>query len=253
MRLAVISDIHSNLEAFQAVMDDISKLSIDDAVSLGDNIGYGAQPEEIIENLKHYSITSVLGNHELALLDSDYLKTFGSSAREALKINKKKLSDKALKHIATLQPFLVRYGCRFVHGMPPDMITRYIFNESKQRIINIITRFKQKITFVGHTHQLVIYELDQGVLKKKKLLKCRLSLAKSSRYIINTGSVGQSRDSYNEAKYVIWDSDRYTIESRFVPYDYHNAAKKIKKAGIPEQYAEILKKYKGELNAQIIK
>jgi predicted phosphodiesterase len=80
MRLAVISDIHSNLEAFQAVMDDISKLSIDDTVSLGDNIGYGAQPEEIIENLKHYSITSVLGNHELALLDSDYLKTFGPFA-----------------------------------------------------------------------------------------------------------------------------------------------------------------------------
>ncbi len=253
MRLAVISDIHSNLEAFQAVMDDISKLSIDDTVSLGDNIGYGAQPEEIIENLKHYSITSVLGNHELALMDSDYLKTFSSFAREALKINKKKLSDKALRYIATLQPFLVRYGCRFVHGMPPDIVTRYIFNESKQRIKNIIARLKQKITFVGHTHQLAVYGFDHGVLEKEKLLKCRLSLAKSRKYIINTGSVGQPRDSYDEATYIIWDSDRYTVESRFVSYDYHNAAKKIKKAGIPEQYAEILKNQKGELNAQIIK
>ena len=248
MRLAVISDIHSNLEAFQAVMDDISKLSIDDTVSLGDNIGYGAQPEESIVNLKRHHILSVLGNHELAILDKDYLKTFGSFAREALKINKKKVSDKALKYIATLQPVLVRYGCRFVHGMPPDMITRYIFNESKQRIINIITRFKQKITFVGHTHQLAIYGLDHGVLEKKKLLKCRLSLAKSRKYIINTGSVGQPRDSYNEATYIIWDSDRYKIESRFVPYDYHNAAKKIKKAGIPRQYAYALKKSINEEN-----
>jgi len=79
---------------------------------------------------------------------------------------------------------------------------------------------------------------------KKKLIKLRVLLAKSGRYIINTGSVGQPRDSYNEAKYVIWDSDRYTIESRFVPYDYHNAAKKIKRSGIPEQYAEILKNTK---------
>ncbi|MEN8212119.1 MAG: metallophosphoesterase family protein [Thermodesulfobacteriota bacterium] len=241
MRLAVISDIHSNLDALMAVLDDISKLKIDDIISLGDNIGYGAQPEEIIENLKHYSITSVLGNHELALLDNDYLKTFGPFARKALKINKKLLSDKALRYIATLQPCLVRYGCRFVHGMPPDIIARYILSESDEKLINIMEQLKQKITFVGHTHQLAVYELNQGVLKKKKLLKCRLSLAKSGRYIINTGSVGQPRDSYNEAKYIIWDSDRYTIETRFVPYDYHNAAKMIQKAGIPKQYAEMLR------------
>ncbi|MCP4669942.1 MAG: metallophosphoesterase [Desulfobacula sp.] len=244
MRLAVISDIHSNLDAFTAVMDDISKLKIDDIICLGDNIGYGAQPEEIIVNLKQHRISSVLGNHELAILDKDYLKTFGPFARKALKINRKRMSDQAVRYITGLQPFLVRYDCRFVHGLPPDTIAKSIFNESNQKIINIMTRLKQKITFVGHTHQLAVYELDHDVLKKKKILKCRLSLAKSRRYIINTGSVGQPRDSYNEAKYIIWDSDQYIIESRFVPYDYHNAAKMIIKAGIPKQYAEVLKKSK---------
>ena len=86
-------------------------------------------------------------------------------------------------------------------------------------------RLKQKITFVGHTHQLALYGLDRGVLKKEILHKCRLSLAKSRRYIINTGSVGQPRDSYNEATYIIWDSNRYTVETRFVPYDFHKALK----------------------------
>jgi len=241
MRLAVISDIHSNLDAFTAVMDDISKLKIDDIISLGDNIGYGAQPEEVIKNLKHHRISSVLGNHELAILDKNYFKTFGPFAGKALKINKKRMSNHSLRYIAGLQPCLVRYDCRFVHGLPPDTITKYIFNEPEKRIINIMSRLKQKITFVGHTHQMAIYGLDHGVLKKKKLLKCRLSLAKSRRYIINTGSVGQPRDSYNEAKYIIWDSDHYTIESRFVPYDYHNAARMIIKAGIPKQYAEVLR------------
>ena len=244
MRLAVLSDIHSNLEALTAVMDDISKLSIDDVISIGDNIGYGADPEEIITKLKSSSISSVLGNHELAILDMDYLKTFAPLAKKALKINKKRLSVEALKYIADMPPCLVRYDCRFVHGVPPDTIARYIFNLPEPQIINIMERLKQKITFVGHTHQLVLYDLDQGALKKKKLLKCRLSLAKSGRYIINTGSVGQPRDGYNEAKYVIWDSEQYTIESRFVPYDFHIAAKKIRKAGIPKQYADVLEKQK---------
>ena len=119
MRLAVISDIHSNLDAFQAVLDDISKQSIDDVISLGDNIGYGAQPEEIIVSLKRHSISSVLGNHELAVLDEGYLRTFNPYARKALIINKKKLSDPAKRYISTLKPCLVRYGCRFVHGVPP--------------------------------------------------------------------------------------------------------------------------------------
>ena len=242
MRLAVISDIHSNLDAFQAVLDDIAILSIDDIISLGDNIGYGPQPEEVIVNLKRQGISSVLGNHELALLDEDYLRTFNPYARKALAINRKKLSEQALKYISTLPSCLVRYGCRFVHGVPPDTIASYIFNEPDQRLINIMGRLKEQITFVGHTHQLGVYELDQGELKKKKLIKLRVSLAKTGRYIINTGSVGQPRDGYNEAKYVIWDSSRNTVESRFVSYDYHKAVKKIKKAGIPKQYAVLLEK-----------
>jgi len=244
MRLAVISDIHSNFDAFTAVMDDISKLNIDDIICLGDNIGYGAQPEEIIVNLKRHGISSVLGNHELAVLDKNYLKTFGVFARKASIINKKRISEQALRYISNMPLCLVRYDCRFVHGMPPDTIARYIFHVSEKKIINIMTRLKEKITFVGHTHELAVYALNHGVFKKKKILKCRLSLAKSGRYIINTGSVGQPRDSYNEATYIIWDLNQYTIESRFVSYNCHNAAKMIIKAGIPKQYADVLEKSK---------
>lgn len=242
MRLAVISDVHSNLDAFQAVLADISKQSIDDVISLGDNIGYGAQPEEIIAGLKQYSISSVLGNHELALLDRDYLTTFNPYAKKALVINRKNLSDAAKKYISTLKPCLVRYGCRFVHGVPPDTITRYIFDESDRKLIQIMELLKEKISFVGHTHQLKVYELDNGNLKRKMFTKATVSLAKTRRYIINSGSVGQPRDSYNEARYVVWDSARNTITSRFVPYDYHTAAKKIKKMGIPGRYADLLEK-----------
>ncbi len=87
MKLAVISDIHSNLDAFEAVRKDISSQSIHDIVSLGDNIGYGPQPMEILARLKEHSIPSVMGNHELALIDENYLNTFNQKAKKALNIN----------------------------------------------------------------------------------------------------------------------------------------------------------------------
>ena len=242
MRLAVISDIHSNLDALKAVLTDISKQSIDDIISLGDNIGYGPEPEAVIVNLKRYSIKSVLGNHEFALLDEDCLKTFNPYARKALLINRKKLSDQSKYYISTLKPCLVRHGCRFVHGIPPDSITDYIFKEPNQKLIHIIERLKERIAFVGHTHQLGIYELDNGILKKKILIEKRIVLAKSRKYIINAGSVGQPRDGYNEAKYVIWDIDEKTVEARFVSYDYHKVAIKIRKAGIPQRYSVLPKR-----------
>jgi len=150
------------------------------------------------------------------------------------------MSDKSKQYISTLEPCLVKHGCRFVHGVPPDTIARYVFHEPDQKLINIMERLKERITFVGHTHKLAIYELDQGILKKKKFIKMIISLAKTRRYIINTGSVGQPRDGYNKAKYVIWDSAQNTVESRFVSYDYHKAVKKIIKAGIPKRYATSL-------------
>jgi len=242
MRLAVISDIHSNLDALKAVLTDISKQSIDDIISLGDNIGYGPEPEEVIVSLKQHSIKSVLGNHEFALLNEDYLEMFNPYARKALLINRKKLSDRAKYYISTLKPCLVRHGCRFVHGIPPDSIADYIFHVSDQKLINIIERLKERVAFVGHTHQLGIYELDNGILKRKPLIKKRVVLAKSKKYIINAGSVGQPRDGYNEAKYVIWDIDEKTLEARFVSYDYHKAAIKIIKAGIPQRYSVLIEK-----------
>jgi predicted phosphodiesterase len=244
MRLAVISDIHSNLEAFEAVLKDISENNADDIISLGDNIGYGSQPEEVIVNLKRHNILSVIGNHELAFLDEAYLATFNPHARKALIINKKKMSDSAKHYISNLPYCMVQYGARFVHGLPPDTIASYVFKAPEQKLIGIMGRLKQSISFVGHTHQLEIYELNQNVLKKKEFFKSIVLLAKDARYIINVGSVGQPRDGYNEAKYVIWDMVQNTMEPRFVSYDYKKAAKKIIKAGIPARFADQLENTK---------
>jgi predicted phosphodiesterase len=242
MRIAVLSDIHSNMEALGAVLDDIACCGIDQVISLGDNIGYGPEPEQVILTLKQNSILSVLGNHERALLDKNFSTLFNAPAKKALLINKKLLSKASIDYLFTLAPFLVRHGARFVHGVPPDLVDRYVFKQKTASLVHIMNALKERISFVGHTHELMIYASGPGGLKKENFKKKRVSLAKGYKYIINTGSVGQPRDGYNEAKYVVWDSMEDTIESRFVPYDIPGVVRKMKKAGIPMQYAALLEK-----------
>ncbi len=242
MKIAIISDIHSNFEAFEKVLDDIQQSIVDKIISLGDNIGYGADPEDIIQAIKKNRIESVLGNHELACIKEDYLTTFNENAKKALLINKKLLSVESLEYIKTFKDYIIYDKCRFVHGLPPDSITRYIQHESKTDLSKIMQTLPEKISFVGHTHHLGLYEYCKGQINIAQLDKKKLNLDNNNSYIVNTGSVGQPRDNSIYAKYIIWDSRAMTIEPRFVTYDNKKAAEKIIKAGIPEIYSQRVEK-----------
>ncbi len=237
MKLAVISDIHSNIEALESVAYDIDRVGVDHIIALGDSIGYGADPEKVIEFLSIRQIKSVLGNHEFALLDKNYLRGFNPNARAALVKNRQLLSQKSINRIKLFDIFYVRYGCRFVHGLPPDSVTRYVTLTPAAKLKKILTSLSERICFAGHTHLLEITQLKKGKITRQKITKKTISLDKESKYIINAGSVGQPRDGDSRAKYLIWDSYSNTIEPRFVIYNKILAAEKIQKAGISERYA----------------
>lgn len=238
MRLAVISDIHSNFEAFESVLEDIKTASVDEIISLGDNVGYGADPEKVIQTILQHNIKSILGNHEFACIKPEYLITFNKRAKKALLINKELLSSESLEYISTLAPFMLRYNCRFVHGLPPESVTKYITHESKEDLAEIMENISEQITFLGHTHHLGLYEYCEGKIETIEIEKTKLSLDKNNSYIVNTGSVGQPRYNSIKAQYVIWDSAEMTVEPRSVMYDNKKAAEKIIKAGIPDIYAK---------------
>ncbi len=244
MKIAIISDIHSNLEAFKSVLKDIKKLSVDKIISLGDNIGYGADPEKVIQTIKKNKIKSILGNHELACLGDDHLLTFNNHAKKALLKNREMLSSSSLTYIVNLDTVMVRYNCRFVHGLPPDSVIKYVKHETKEALIKIIEQMPEQIAFVGHTHCLGLYEYNNGKINIKQLDKNKLSLDKNSSYIVNSGSVGQPRNNSINAEYVIWDSIERTVEPRYVSYNNEKAAKKIRKIGISEIYAQRVEKGK---------
>ena len=240
MRIAIISDIHGNLDAFEQVLADIDRANIDEVISLGDNIGYGPQPEEVVELIQARRIDSVIGNHELAVKHPKYMSWFNPVARESLEKTIDLLSDRTLGYIAAQESYIVKYGCRFVHGFPPDSALIYLFQIPDHRIQKEIEQLDEQICFVGHTHMLEMIGYDGHTSDKKSLKKGVLALDKNTKYIFNIGSVGQPRDGDNRAKYAIWDSSQSTLDIRYIAYDIESVVEKIKKVGLLEAHARRL-------------
>lgn len=237
MRVAVISDIHANLEAFKQVLIDIDKSNIDHVICLGDNIGYGPEPNPVVTLIKERHIPSVMGNHELAVIDQDYLDWFNPLARKSLLRTIELLSEETMHFISGLKPFLIHYHCRFVHGFPPDSSTIYLFQASKDELRLAFEEMRERICFTGHTHNLEIIEFNDQIIKCMPLTQGIIRLNEKSQYIINTGSVGQPRDGNNCAKYVIWDTLDDSIEVKYIPYDTVSVVNKIIAVGLPREHA----------------
>ncbi len=240
MRLAVLSDIHANLEAFQEVLDDIDRCGADEIITLGDNIGYGPDPDAVIDILCRRNIRTIMGNHELAVNRPNYLAWFNPIAQKALLRTMELLSPMALEWIAGLEISLVRHGFRFVHGFPPDSATRYLFQVADSDMPEVFQELKESICFIGHTHETAMISFDGELIDYPSLKQGIQQLHPNHRYLINVGSVGQPRDRDRNAKYVIVDTETQKIDLRHVEYDRLKTADKIIRAGLPKQYADRL-------------
>jgi predicted phosphodiesterase len=237
MRLAIISDIHGNLEAFKEVLSDIDQSRVDGIASLGDNIGYGPEPEEVVQLIRQRNIPSVMGNHELAVVDTGCLDCMNPSARESLVLTKQLLSPDTVNYINTLKASMTFHKSLCVHGCPPDSVTRYLFELSKTQFRERFLSMKEKVCFVGHTHFPQIIAFDGQEVEGFPLQQGVFTLGQEHQFIINVGSVGQPRDGNNNAKYVIWETSTGSIEMRFVRYDIAATASKILEIGFPEYNA----------------
>jgi predicted phosphodiesterase len=240
-KFAVLSDIHSNFDAFEAVLRDIESLTITDIFSLGDNIGYGPEPEAVIQRLTAQGIPSVLGNHELAVTDPSELDWFNPVARESLRKTVAMLSEKAIDIIHQFPFCRVQDAYRFVHGFPPDSPVIYQFQASTEELTETFAALPERFFFTGHTHYPEIIECVAGRLERHEFPRGIRQLDPQGRYIINVGSVGQPRDGNNNAKYVVVDPEALTLELRYIPYDVEAVVAKILAAGLPESHATRLR------------
>lgn len=237
MRIAVISDIHANADAFWAVLEDIRRQAVAEIICLGDAIGYGAEPQPVVERLRSEGIVSVIGNHDLAAVEPHYLKWFNPTARQSLEHSISQLSTSSVEHLRTFPRAIVRHGCRFVHGFPPASPILYQFAIRARRITTVLREANEPVCFTGHTHELEIITWDGSTWSRAPLEKGVIQLDPTRKYIVNIGSVGQPRDGTSHAKYVVWDLEKRRLELRFVDYDVEAAVEKILAAGLPPAHA----------------
>lgn len=240
MKLAVLSDIHGNLEAFVRSLDDMKHQKIDGIVNLGDAIGYGPQPEEVLDLLEKKGIPNILGNHELAVLDKKYRDHFSPRALRALEQTLKFLTAASMRYLKNLPTCRKLEGALMVHGCPPDSPTDYLNHMSRSEIREIFTANNFNIAFVGHTHRMMLAGYDGKDLQFDPMQQDTVQLKSEYRYIINVGAVGQPRDGDPRAKYVIWDSHRKMLQIRRVGYDVDRVIDLINERGFLRRDAERL-------------
>jgi len=243
-RLIILSDIHANLEALEAVLQDIASLpaphSPGEIVCLGDMVGYGADPEAVVRRVREAGIVPVLGNHEAGVLSPKSRGHFNPQAWDAVRWAASHLSGESRAWIAGLPLSLSVQGCHLVHGLPPADPHAYLAQADEPRLRRLMGQILEDVCFVGHTHRLKLVTIRPNALTRSPLYEGTLRLERGPRHIVNAGAVGQPRDGDPRAKYLIFDPASRALTVRFVPYDAQTAAGKILASGQPRVYAERL-------------
>jgi len=253
MKYAILSDVHGNLEALTAVLEDMENRLIKEIVFLGDAIGYGADPEQCFNLIDKKSNLMILGNHDFSVATGSGIDELNEEAAFAIKWTTWVIKEQSRKKIKNLPLDNIDNGdnsdnsLHFVHGSPYKPIEfNYILTDKDAE--RGFSESKGNIIFVGHTHIPKIFvEVEYSrtftgeVRRIKEEVTTELQIESKYRYIINVGSVGQPRDGDSRAAYGIYDSDEGTYFLIRVPYNVEGAAEKIKKAGLPEGLSNRLK------------
>jgi len=241
MRFAVISDVHANLPAFQAVLADMAAQGVDKVLHLGDVIGYGPDSEACVALMRERNIPTVLGNHEHAMLNPKAKNWFNPVSRKGVEFMDNSLSDEAREWMTTLPTSIAFDRYRFVHAFPKDNAFFYLHQADEAKLGQAFEAMDEAVCFVGHTHMLEHVEWDGLEVSRSELALGRTRLNPLTKHIINVGSVGQPRDDYDyRAKYVLFDGSVWDLEVRAVDYDYKDVQRRILKMGLPESYASRL-------------
>ncbi len=233
MRYAIIADIHANLTAFKAVLDDVEKRGgVEEVWCLGDVVGYGPDPNRCVELLRQRKHVCVAGNHDWAAIGKIDTSYFNPLAAEAIRWTAKQLSKEDIGYLESLPLVINRGDFTLVHGSPRDPIWEYVLSTGIAR--ENFAFFKSQFCLVGHSHVPCVFQYDDTDSDSlvKFSMDTGLALGKS-RLIINPGGVGQPRDGDSRASYALYDSETGVIKLYRVSYDIEATQDKMVKAGLP--------------------
>jgi predicted phosphodiesterase len=236
MRLAVLSDIHANLAALDAVRGDLP--DVDEVWVLGDIVGYGPQPNEVIAALQGLGARSVMGNHDGAAIGQVDVTWFNPDAARAIAWTAGVVDENARAYLASL-PEIRREGeLTPVHGSPRDPTWEYI-TDANVALANLAS-FDTRICLFGHTHVPIVYRADEGRVEAVTAKVGAPVSVQGGRLLINPGSVGQPRDGNPAASYAVIDMGAATVDFKRVRYDIDRTQRLMREVELPARLIERL-------------
>ncbi|GGR28629.1 metallophosphoesterase family protein [Deinococcus ruber] len=243
VRLLLLSDIHANRVALQSVLKDAEVRKFDRVVSLGDAVGYGPRPREVLDTLRELEAVCILGNHEdlLLRLIQHPERSSDSVVGQALEWQRQQLSGRDIAEIQSWRDGIddPEVGARFRHGTPTSLDE---YTDSVTAAREVFVNWHGRLGFVGHTHVPSVYAtLNAPVGEWVKYQAFQeggsYMVPPAARVILNPGSVGQPRDGNPQASYAIFDTARNNFQVYRVQYDVAQAQAQILAAGLPEVLA----------------
>lgn len=231
MKYAILADIHANLQALQAVLQDMKAQGCTHAVCLGDIVGYNANPKECLDIIRGMKIPCVKGNHDEYCSTDEPLDGFNPNAAEAVKWTREQLTEDDRQWLRDLPLVLEVEGFTIVHAML-DVPHRWGYVFDKLAAASSFARQTTPLCFFGHTHVPVAFVKDSTV---RGGTYSKFKVEKGKQYFVNPGAVGQPRDGNSKAAYDVYDSGERTIELRRVDYDIPGAQGAVIASGLPKR------------------
>ncbi len=243
MRISLLSDVHGNLPAFEAVLADVDEVGVDEVWCLGDLVGYGAQPDACVELARERCGLCLAGNHDLVVLGELDIADFSSHAAQAANWTRETIGAESLDFLRGLRPFEAGREIGLWHASPRDPVWEYVL--ATWQADECMDLMEPRVGSVGHSHVALWFRRNgEGQVhgaQAKGGLQCDMS---EGQWLINPGGVGQPRDNDERAAWLLLDTEVWSAEWRRVEYPIAEAAGAIEKAGLPQELADRL--YKGQ-------
>jgi predicted phosphodiesterase len=238
VRVAVISDIHSNLPALEAVLADLGRSDPDQVWCLGDIVGYGADPNACTKLVSEVVEVCLAGNHDLVVSGDLDVRYFAMSAGAAARWTVKQVTPETREFLSGLAPLGHTAGVGLYHASPRDPVWEYVLSVSQAG--DCLDVQQQRVCLIGHSHVACYFPRDGGeTIGEQALDGAALEMARGE-WLVNPGSVGQPRDGDPRAAYLMLDTETWDASFKRVEYPIDEAARAIIDAGLPRSLADRL-------------
>jgi diadenosine tetraphosphatase ApaH/serine/threonine PP2A family protein phosphatase len=243
MRIALLSDVHGNLPAFEAVLADVEEQAVEAVWCLGDLVGYGAQPDDCVELARNRCDLSLAGNHDLVVTGDIPISDFSSGAAAAARWTQDTIRAETMAFLKALEPADPRREPALYHASPRDPVWEYVL--STWQADECMDLMDGRVGAIGHSHVALWFQRDGEGKVTGATAEAGLELDLThGRWLLNPGGVGQPRDGDPRAAWLLLDTSTWMANWRRVEYPIDAAARAIEEAGLPRMLAERL--YSGQ-------